>query len=94
MGGGAAVRHANPQDITHALFTVRSRSLLFPTDAQPSKLWAYLSGLLIGIEIAGAGVKPESTVHLIGDEGLSRRSVMDCLAWRAESFFFSFLSTG
>eukprot|EP00035_Acanthoeca_spectabilis_P034286 m.28167 g.28167 ORF g.28167 m.28167 type:complete len:419 (+) comp6511_c0_seq1:61-1317(+) len=65
--------HASPEEVTHAMFTVRSRSLLYPEEATAAKLWAYLSGLLIGVELAGAKVVPKSTVYLIGQESLAAR---------------------
>eukprot|EP00036_Acanthoecidae_sp_10tr_P010579 CAMPEP_0182926006 /NCGR_PEP_ID=MMETSP0105_2-20130417/10776_1 /TAXON_ID=81532 ORGANISM="Acanthoeca-like sp., Strain 10tr" /NCGR_SAMPLE_ID=MMETSP0105_2 /ASSEMBLY_ACC=CAM_ASM_000205 /LENGTH=430 /DNA_ID=CAMNT_0025063877 /DNA_START=15 /DNA_END=1307 /DNA_ORIENTATION=- len=52
--------HAAPQELTHALFAVRTRSL---DGESAGVLRGYLSGLLIGAELAGTEI-PE-TVHLV-----------------------------
>ena len=67
---------------------VRTKALLRPTEAEPATMWAYLSGILIGTEIAGAGVTPKSKVYLIGSEGLLNRYdtrvlVRNLVAYRA-----------
>lgn len=89
-------RHASPEEVTHAMFTVRSRSLLYPEEATAAKLWAYLSGLLIGVELAGAKVVPKSTVYLIGQESLAARSLSFLCpvggVFRAHARFLCFLS--
>jgi 2-dehydro-3-deoxygalactonokinase len=68
----AAVRKAveNPQMATHHVFTVRSGQLLHALSATNAK--ARLSGILIGVEIAGARsqVSSDTQVVLVASGGL------------------------
>ncbi|MCP4789404.1 MAG: 2-dehydro-3-deoxygalactonokinase [Gammaproteobacteria bacterium] len=62
---------AQPATISHLLFSVRSADLLGQGATTYGK--ARLSGLLIGLELAGAGpFWQHKTVHLIGNDALSQ----------------------
>lgn len=57
---------------SHAIFAARTAGLM--GDVAPEGLPDYLSGILIGIEIAGATLTgTPNRVTLIGDDGLSQR---------------------
>jgi 2-dehydro-3-deoxygalactonokinase len=58
-------------DVLHSLFTVRTRALF--NDLPPAAHAAYLSGILIGNEVAGAlRLHRHETITLIGSSSLSR----------------------
>lgn len=63
-------RAAAPGGLTHHLFGVRAAALA--GDMAAGALAAFLSGLLIGHEIAGLGERA-GTVHLVGAAGLAAR---------------------
>jgi len=63
-------RAAEPGGLTHHLFGVRAAALA--GDRAPASLPAFLSGLLIGHEIAGLGAG-EGPVHLVGTAALAAR---------------------
>ncbi|WP_202884374.1 2-dehydro-3-deoxygalactonokinase [Halomonas sp. YLGW01] len=70
---------AAPERLSAELFGIRARDLLdtrLPADeARGTRLGARLSGLVLGLELAGAtaGLPAGSQVVLIGDEALCRR---------------------
>ncbi|MEP5091031.1 MAG: 2-dehydro-3-deoxygalactonokinase, partial [Paracoccaceae bacterium] len=59
-----------PQRILQALFSVRARPLLLGSN-EANNMYARLSGLLIGLEIAGQGLKKEARVALISNSQLA-----------------------
>ena len=73
---GAALGLERPERITHLLFSARTQVLL--GGLQPDDVPDYLSGLLIGAEVAGAmrgpgAHEPPQLVTLIGNENLCSR---------------------
>lgn len=69
---GVAVGHAHHGDLTHILFGARSRVLF--GELSPGDVSDYLSGLLIGAEIASALATHQTNDHaikLIGSDALS-----------------------
>jgi len=67
-----AVREAlaQPEKILSKLFSVRSRALLF-TETEPEEMRARLSGLLLGVEIAGAKEHVQGIVNLVSNGPLA-----------------------
>lgn len=61
---------AGPEKILSKLFSVRSRTLLF-TETQHEEMQARLSGLLIGVEIAGVREQVHGTVKLVSNGPLA-----------------------
>lgn len=69
---GVAVGHAHHGDLTHILFGARSRVLF--GELPPADVSDYLSGLLIGAEIASALARhqtSDNTIKLMGSDALS-----------------------
>lgn len=67
---GVAVGRAHHSDLTHILFGARSRVLF--GELSPEGVSDYLSGLLIGAEIASAlQTQAEGAIKLIGSDALS-----------------------
>jgi 2-dehydro-3-deoxygalactonokinase len=60
-----------PSDLLHQLFTVRTKGLF--NHLQPTEQADYLSGLLIGNEIASAKRLFEGSIRLIGEAALLQR---------------------
>ena len=75
-----------PGDLTASMFEVRAAGLLNAAD--PSGARARLSGLLIGAELAAAGVTNGDPVVIIGAKGLAERYVdgVAMLGGRARHF--------
>lgn len=59
-----------PEKTTHHLFSIRAAQLLH--DRGPDENRARLSGLLIGAEFAGAGIKGEEQIGLVASGALHR----------------------
>ena len=70
----ARVRELPRVELLHRLFEVRSRRLL--GDLPPAQAWSYMSGLLIGSDVAGAaalfGAEAAGKAWLIGAPELAR----------------------
>ena len=63
------LRNGLAGDLTRRLFGVRASALLDLRPAQDSA--AYTSGLLIGHDVAGAGLTPRQMVHILADPHLA-----------------------
>lgn len=73
FAAGVQLALRDPTQLPHTLFAVRTAGLM--GRIAPTGLPDYLSGILIGTEIAGATLaqKPASGVTLIGDDALCHR---------------------
>lgn len=59
-----------PQKTTHHLFSIRAGQLLYDHPAEENR--ARLSGLLIGAEFAGAGIRGDEQIGLVASGALQR----------------------
>lgn len=75
FGEGVRAGHAAPEELMHLCFMVRTKSLFPVAGRGAAEHKMFLSGLLIGAELAGAGVDAATspTVWLVGSSQLCAR---------------------